>query len=80
MWSEGWKIKLWNHTIEIREVFVPRRGKVYLLSREEQEEMHEFISEQLRKGYIRLSKSLQIVPVMILSLLGLDKRTTLVLE
>ncbi len=33
-----------------------KEGKMYPLSREEQEEMHEFIAEQLRKGYIRLSK------------------------
>jgi len=31
--------------------------------REEREEMREFIQEQLRKGYIRPSKSLQTVPV-----------------
>ena len=31
--------------------------------REEREEMREFIQEQLRKGYIRLSKSPQMVPV-----------------
>jgi len=30
-----------------------RKRKVYLLSREEREEMHKFISEQLRKGYIK---------------------------
>jgi len=36
---------------------------VYLLLREKQEEVHEFISEQLRKGYIRLSKSLQMAPM-----------------
>jgi len=33
------------------------------LSKEVREEIHKFIEEQLRKGYIRLSKSLQIVPV-----------------
>jgi len=33
------------------------------LSREEREEVCKFITEQLRKGYIRLSKLLQIVPV-----------------
>jgi len=32
--------------------FVPKKGKVYLLSREEREEVREFIQEQLRKGYI----------------------------
>ena len=35
----------------------------YPLSREEREEIREFIQEQLRKGYIQLSKSPQTVPV-----------------
>ena len=43
--------------------FVPRKGKVYPLSREEREEVHEFIKEQLKKGYIKLSKSPQTVLV-----------------
>jgi len=47
----------------MKEGFVPRKGKVYLLSREEREEVHEFIQEQLRKGYIKLSKSPQMAPV-----------------
>jgi len=42
---------------------VPKKRKVYSLSREEREEVREFISEQLRKGYIWLSKSLQTVLV-----------------
>ena len=42
---------------------MPRKGKVYLLSREEQKGVHEFISKQLRKEYIRLSKSPQMAPV-----------------
>ena len=49
--------------IDVKERFVPRKGKVYLLSREEKEEIREFIQEQLRKGYIQPSKSPQIVPV-----------------
>ena len=55
--------KLWDHTIETKKEFVLRKGIVYSLLREEREEVHEFISEQLRKGYIRLSKSPQTVPV-----------------
>jgi len=55
--------KLWDHTIDIKERFVPRKEKVYPLSREEQEEVHEFITEQLRKGYIRPSKSSQMALV-----------------
>ena len=38
---------------------MPRKEKVYPLSREEIEEVREFIKEQLRKGYIWLSKSSQ---------------------
>jgi len=55
--------KLWNHTIDIKKGFVLRKGKVYSLSREEREEMCKFISEQLRKEYIRPSKSPQTAPV-----------------
>ena len=55
--------KLWNHAIDVREGFVLRKGKVYPLSREEREEVREFVKEQLRKGYIRPSKSLQTAPV-----------------
>jgi len=50
--------KVWNHVIEVKEGFVLRKRKVYLLLREEREEVREFVQEQLRKGYIRLSKSL----------------------
>jgi len=51
--------KLWDHAIDVKEGFMPRKGKVYPLSREEREEVREFVKEQLRKGYIRPSKSLQ---------------------
>ena len=48
--------KLWDHAIEIKEGFLLRKRKMYLLSREEREEVQKFISKQLRKEYIRLSK------------------------
>jgi len=51
--------KLWDHAIEVKKGFVPRKGKVYPLSREEREEVREFVKEQLRKRYIRPSKSPQ---------------------
>jgi len=47
----------------MKEEFMPRKGKVYPLSREEREEVREFVKEQLRKGYIQLSKSPQMAPV-----------------
>jgi len=37
--------KLWDHAIEVKEGFVPRKGKVYPLSREEREEVREFMKE-----------------------------------
>ena len=55
--------KLWNHAIDMKKGFVPRKGKMYLLLREEKEEVREFVKEQLRKGYIWPSKSPQMVPV-----------------
>ena len=44
--------KVWDHVIEVKKGFVLRKGKVYPLSREEREEVREFIREQLRKGSI----------------------------
>ena len=55
--------KLWDHTIDVKEEFMPQKGKVYPLSREEREEVREFVKEQLRKRYIWLSKSPQTAPV-----------------
>ena len=47
----------------MKEGFTPKKGKVYSLSREEREEVQTFVEDQLRKGYIRLSKSPQTSPV-----------------
>ena len=44
-------------------MFVLRKEKVYPLLREERGEVYKFIDEQLRKGYIRPSKSSQMAPV-----------------
>ena len=51
--------KVWDHVIDVKKGFVLRKGKVYPLLREEREEVREFIKEQLRKKYIRPSKSPQ---------------------
>jgi len=55
--------KLWDHAIDVKEGFVLQKGKVYPLSREEREEVREFVKEQLQKGYIQPSKSPQTAPV-----------------
>ena len=52
--------KAWDHAIDLREGFVPNKEKIYPLSRVEREEVQEFVKDQLRKGYIRLSKSPQM--------------------
>ena len=39
--------KMWDHTIKVKEEFILRKEKVYPLSREEREEVREFIKEQL---------------------------------
>ena len=55
--------KTWDHAIDLREGFVSKKGKIYLLLRIEREEVQEFVKDQLRKGYIRPSKSPQMSPV-----------------
>ena len=55
--------KVWNYMIEIKEDFVSKKEKVYLLSRKERGEIYGFIEEQLRKGYIRPLKMSQMAPV-----------------
>ena len=51
--------KAWDYAIDLREGFVPKKNKIYPLSRVEREEVQEFVKDQLRKGYIRLLKSPQ---------------------
>jgi len=55
--------KAWDHAIDLREGFVPKKDKIYPLSRVEREEVQEFVKDQLRKGYIRPLKSPQTSPV-----------------
>lgn len=47
----------YDHAIDLKPDFIPRDCKVYPLSPLEQEKMDEFLNENLRKGYIRPSKS-----------------------
>jgi len=55
--------KPWDHIINLREDFVLRKEKTYLILREEKEKIREFVEEQLRKGYIRPSKLSQTLSV-----------------
>jgi len=49
--------KIWDHTIDLKEMFKPRKGRIYPLSRNKREKVQKFVEDQLRKGYIRPSKS-----------------------
>ena len=55
--------KVWDHAIDLKEDFKASKAKVYPLSRNERDEVQEFVEEHLKKGYIRPSKSQQISPV-----------------
>ena len=50
------------------------------MSREEREEVREFVKEQLRKGYIQPSKSPQTAPVFFVGKKGGKKRIVMVLS
>jgi len=55
--------KIWDYAIDLKETFKPRKEKIYPLSKNEREEVQNFMEDQLRKGYIRPSKSPQTLPV-----------------
>jgi len=55
--------KVWDHAINLKEMFKPWKGRIYPLSKNEREEVQNFIEDQLRKGYIRPLKSPQTSPV-----------------
>ena len=55
--------KVWDHAINLKETFKPWKGRIYPLSKNKREEVQNFVEDQLRKGYIRPSKSPQTSPV-----------------
>jgi len=55
--------KIWDHAIDLKETFKPQKERIYPLSKDEREEVQKFVDNQLRKGYIRPSKSPQTSPV-----------------
>ena len=66
--------KIWDHAIDLKEIFEPRKGKIYPLSRNKREEVQNFVEDQLRKRYIRLSKSSQISSVFFMNKKDGEKR------
>jgi len=55
--------KIWDHAIDLKETFKPQKRRIYPLSKNKREEVQNFVNDQLKKGYIRPSKSPQTSPV-----------------
>jgi len=51
--------KPWDHGIDLKEDFLPKKGRLILLSVDEQKEVESFLDDQLAKGYIQPSISQQ---------------------
>jgi len=66
--------KIWDHTIDLKEMFKPRKGNIYPLSKNEREKVQNFMEDQLRKEYIRPSKSPQTSPVFFVGRKDSSKR------
>jgi len=54
--------KLWDHGIDLREDFPPKKGCLIPLSVDEQKEVEAFVDNQLVKGFIHPSISPQTSP------------------
>ena len=61
------KARSWDHAIDMKPGFEPRSFKSYNLTLEECEQQEEFIRENLKKGYIRPSKSPMASPFFFIS-------------
>ncbi|GLB38887.1 putative retrotransposable element tf2 155 kda protein type 1-like [Lyophyllum shimeji] len=59
--------RVYDHAIDLKPDFVPRDCKVYPLTPEEQKKLDEFLDENLKKGYIRPSKSPMALPFFFVS-------------
>jgi len=55
--------KPWDHGIDLKEDFPPKKGRLIPLSVDEQKEVESFLDDQLAKGYIQPSISQQTSPV-----------------
>lgn len=53
----------YNHQINLKEGFIPKKGKPFHISPKEERAMDDFLNENLAKGYIRPSHSEQAVPM-----------------
>jgi len=37
--------KIWNHAIDLKKMFKPRKGRIYPLSKDEREEVQKFVDD-----------------------------------
>ena len=51
--------KIWDYTINLKKMFKLQKKRIYPLSKDERKEIQDFVNDQLRKRYIRPSKSPQ---------------------
>ena len=49
--------KTWDHAIDLKETFKLQKRKIYPLSKNKRKKVQKLAKDQLRKGYIRPSKS-----------------------
>jgi len=66
--------KVWDHTIDLKETFKPKKERIYLLSKDKRKKVQKFIDNQLRKGYIRFSKFPQMLLVFFVAKKNRSKR------
>jgi len=66
-WERMPERKTWDQAIDLKTDFIPKDCKIYPLSPEEQKEQDKFLEENLRKGYIRPSKSPMASPFFFVS-------------
>ena len=70
--------KIQDYTIDFKETFKPRKGRIYSLSKNKREEVQNFVEDQLRKEYIRSLKSLQTSLVFFVN--KKDRRKRIVMD
>ena len=66
--------KIWDHAINLKKIFKPKKKRIYPLSKNKRKEVQNFLENQLRKRYIRPSKSSQTLPVFFVSKKDRSKR------
>ena len=67
------KHKEWDHAIDLKPDFKPKRFEAYKLSPREEELMNKFVNENLQKDYICKSQSPMASPLFFVAKKSIDK-------